>query len=188
MLLGTLLKFLHFLKCKYRSLGKWPIKQDNSLIRVSPRSSLHRFSIFFWILGNFSKFEQLSRNNSSRASQHSMLVGSSLIPLSDNRSVFKCLIFTKKISGNFSNFEHFERLRVSRDIKDPMLLGNSLIPLSLKLSSLKNFISKNVRIDEWSLLKLTQPSRLSFSNFGILENFGILMSCCELLRSMNFNS
>ncbi|CBI38580.3 unnamed protein product, partial [Vitis vinifera] len=62
-------------------------------------------------------------------------------------STLKCPIFAK-ISENFSNFEHFERSRISRDVKDPMLLGSSFIPVPHKPSSLKNFISRNVLIDE----------------------------------------
>ena len=106
--------------------------------------------------------------------------------LKNSQSFLKRLIFAKLL-GNFWNFKHHETSRIARDVKYPMLLGSSLIPIRFKRSSFKNFISGNAPIDECNLRRLVQPSIFNLSKFGILEKFGILMSCCELLISTNFN-
>ena len=90
-----------------------------------------------------------------------------------------------RISGNFLSPEQPEKLRISSAFMS-MMLGKLLSFLQFFKFNKISLLS--FPIDGWSISKLEQPSRISFSRLGAwIEMSRISMRCWEQLSLIVFN-
>ena len=90
-----------------------------------------------------------------------------------------------RIFGNFLSPEQPEKLRISSTFI-LMMLGK--LPSFLQFFKFNKINLLSFPIDGWTLSKLEQPSRISFSRLGaLIEMSGISMRCWEQLSLIVFN-